>query len=219
MKIYYHGSASEFDKFDLSFSRTGNGNEQYGAGIYLTSDKEEAGRYAGKNGYIYAIQVAGTIHIVEVPASYQEEDTINEPLSPETIRNIINDSPDKEEVLWNFGDVDYEGVENVLDIAVDSYTGFDILPCINMIGNDFYDKKNDLFLKSVQKHTKIDGFKIKKDENIEHLVIFSPDDISIVKREYSNNIESLIHSSEESKMQNQHLVLHPINEVDSSSIA
>lgn len=50
--ILYHGSRSDFDKFDLSYAKPG---KDFGKGIYLTSSYEQARKWACKlgNGFIY----------------------------------------------------------------------------------------------------------------------------------------------------------------------
>lgn len=37
--IGYHGTSVDFDKFDLSFSKSGEGSNFYGYGVYVTEDE------------------------------------------------------------------------------------------------------------------------------------------------------------------------------------
>lgn len=54
--ILYHGSSAAFDRFDLSYCKPG---KDFGKGIYLTTNKAQAARWANlKNGhYLYKCRI------------------------------------------------------------------------------------------------------------------------------------------------------------------
>ena len=65
MKIYriaktvidaYHGSPSQFDKFDINFS--GQGNDQEGPGIYFTTDPDDASHYTEEEGKVFHVRLS-----------------------------------------------------------------------------------------------------------------------------------------------------------------
>jgi len=179
MKKYYHGSPNRFEEFDISRSMSSTNTAQYGAGIYLTSKKEEALRYAGDRGYLYEVFVTSK-GVIQVPTDYKQDDLNNKPLTQEEVKAIIMDAPDYKERLLDFGDIDYEGLMSVIDRASDLYTTKDILPALNDLGSDFYNQNDALFLEAVTRHTGITGVSVPFEDK-EYLVIFSPKDIDITK--------------------------------------
>lgn len=62
-RIFYHGSASEFDKFDMNKVGSGDGLNKYGYGIYFADNEDLARFYAnelslgGKPKYIYQVRL------------------------------------------------------------------------------------------------------------------------------------------------------------------
>lgn len=63
MAIYYHGSSSLFERFDLTHVLEGDGKVKFGYGVYLTSSFKSAAHYSGANKsamthYVYTVEVA-----------------------------------------------------------------------------------------------------------------------------------------------------------------
>jgi hypothetical protein len=52
----FHGTAADFDKFDLAYLGSGWGEQAYGYGFYLSDSLEVAKDYA-QGGYIYTVKV------------------------------------------------------------------------------------------------------------------------------------------------------------------
>ena len=183
-KHYYHGSPRKFEKFSAEFCRSGSGNEQYGSGFYFTSNKTEAGRYAGDNGFIYEVELSPN-KLITVPLHNDEEDLLNPPLSQKQIAGIITDAPDFRETLMNFGDVGSEGLRRVLDMAVSAYSRHSPLAAMNSLGTDFYRDQEDEVLKSIIKHTGIDGIHVPRDDGDEYIISMDPGNINIINIERS----------------------------------
>ena len=62
MEIFYHGSHSLFDSFDLSHALEGDGKVKFGYGVYVTSRYSCAAHYSGSNPlsndhYVYTVEV------------------------------------------------------------------------------------------------------------------------------------------------------------------
>ena len=65
IETFYHGSCRLFKKFSLSFLGTGEGDNKFGKGIYITSSYKTAAKYAAKAAkrggsdayYVYTIEV------------------------------------------------------------------------------------------------------------------------------------------------------------------
>lgn len=128
----YHGSPNSFSVFSYDFLRT-NGTTE-GAGFYFTTKKEIAEGYA-----------EGTDNLIEAYLSIQK------PLNYDTLTMTRKDvetfikalDPNGENYLTNYGDVAWEGYQNVLDRAVENeyeYATDDvevIHSIINANGGDF----------------------------------------------------------------------------------
>lgn len=52
--IWYHGSPTKFDKFDLTAKRINRGSNP--TGVYLTKNIDLAKRYATETGYVYIVK-------------------------------------------------------------------------------------------------------------------------------------------------------------------
>lgn len=62
MELFYHGTSTLFDKFDLSHILEGDGKIKFGYGVYLTSNKTSAAHYSGSNKsatthYVYSVLI------------------------------------------------------------------------------------------------------------------------------------------------------------------
>ena len=105
----YHGSSNKFNKFDYSKIRT-NGTSE-GLGFYFTDSKEIASQY-GDNGYLYTVKL-------NINKSLSDN---NKTISKNVLRHYIIKLQNYTDYLSNFGDVNYEGYKNVLNMAVnDTY--------------------------------------------------------------------------------------------------
>jgi len=95
--IAYHGSDSNFEKFNVSF--VGKGNNQNGPGFYFTLDREEAkhyGKYVKK--YILTLRkvipIKGRLDFVE-------------------IFDLIKKSPDYEMNIYDWGETEREAFKEI----------------------------------------------------------------------------------------------------------
>lgn len=62
MAIFYHGSHSLFDRFDLSHALEGDGKVKFGYGVYVTSKYSSAAHYSAANPsatdhYVYTVEI------------------------------------------------------------------------------------------------------------------------------------------------------------------
>jgi hypothetical protein len=59
--VLYHGSAKEFDKFDISKIKSGGGLTKYGFGFYFSDDRDTALKYTiGKKRIVYRVKLYNT---------------------------------------------------------------------------------------------------------------------------------------------------------------
>lgn len=106
--LLYHGSKNKFDKF--SFDYKGLNGSSEGEGVYLTTSKKIAfENYGGDNGYTY------TVLLKENKELSSHEITLETGKIVEIINHI-----GAYDVLINYDDVDYYGIECVMDMALDS---------------------------------------------------------------------------------------------------
>jgi hypothetical protein len=68
-----HGSNAQFERFNLSFLKSGDGLNKYGTGIYLTDSRETAERYILKGGYLYTVKLYNIGNFHEWGAEISEE--------------------------------------------------------------------------------------------------------------------------------------------------
>ena len=112
--VVYHGTNAEFTVFDPK--RAGRNGQQYGAGFYFTDNKALADTYRTEGG---ALQ-ENYLNI----RTWLNRDIVT--ITPEQIKAIIqevdarNDDTTEDGFLSNFGDVRSDGVESVMDTAVDT---------------------------------------------------------------------------------------------------
>lgn len=139
----YHGSMALFDDFNLD--NIGQNGRAQGIGIYLTPDKEVAEVYSEKNqqpGYLYTVKV-------NLENSLSLDDLT---LTRSDISNILETLQDNDEtdILSNFGDINYEGFNEIkqkaLDLLLQNIDDIDLYnELVNITGNQgavaqaFYD--------------------------------------------------------------------------------
>lgn len=167
--IAYHGSNSQIKDFKYEF--TNKGNDQLGSGFYFTSDINDAKRY-GK-----------IIHKVELTFKNLLDANKRGSISPLTVRQLILNSPDVEDSLTNWDDVDRYGVERVLNKAVPNYVvkNDNILRGTFNIANDFYGDDIELFNKNIFKFMKYDGVIKRHEDGTIHYMAFFPSQIKILE--------------------------------------
>ena len=112
--VVYHGSPNTFDTFNLD--KVGAQGSTEGHGFYFTADREIAQGYAERRdqgeGKLYEVYLK-----IENPYS-NEKRTITKT----DVRKILSllHKKDPEYALSNYGDIAYEGLNKVLNIAVES---------------------------------------------------------------------------------------------------
>ncbi len=112
--ITYHGSRNEFEAFSFDHLRS-NGTD-YGAGFYTTTSEAYARTFAkskdGGRGYLY------TYEFYPRKALSLTERQISE----EELAELLLTLHETIDLLWNYDDVDYYGVEAVLTSAIQMET-------------------------------------------------------------------------------------------------
>lgn len=174
---WYHGTPIEFESFDPSF--IGSGTDQLGSGFYFTDTFETARNYAMKTGD----EVEGRVVLV-VELDIANPLPLQGGFSLSQIEQIMRASPEFDDVLMNFGDVDFEGEEKVISFAVQTYkksVDGDALTGLNALSNDFFRGHEADFLKAVNRVSGYDGVIRPAGEEV-HAVVWLPERIRVAER-------------------------------------
>lgn len=114
LKVLYHGTPNEFTKFSYDF--IGSNGTALGKGFYLTDNIDIAEGYTtrdGKQGQVMKLYAN-----ITKPMSLEEK-TISKTDFKKFIEAV--DKKTDNQFLSDYGDIDYEGYDNVLNTALDSY--------------------------------------------------------------------------------------------------
>lgn len=104
--MVYHGSPNKFNQFDYSKIRT-NGTSE-GVGFYFTDNKGIASGY-GNEGYLYTVKLN----------AHKSLSDNEKTLTKDELRLYIEELQKYTDYLSNYGEVAYQGYENVLSMALD----------------------------------------------------------------------------------------------------
>jgi hypothetical protein len=165
--VVYHGTGASFDEFSLDYRGEDKGNDQYGPGFYVATDSSAASQYAyGESPNVIPLYVS-----IQKPVIHG----ITKPVSTRIIRELITKSPNFEDSILNFGDVSYEGMNKVLNRAVNAYTVYEnLMQQIMTIMGDFWSGISPInYLAYVTKLTKYDGVIVKLPNNVKFFVAWS----------------------------------------------
>ena len=181
--VVYHGTGADFSEFDSSFMYSGEGASQTGSGFYFTDNKESASRYAllatekGQAGRVLPVYLSlqNPLHIDFETGEVSGADIA---LTRSQVKKIIMSIPNikstEDTPLLNFGDIDYEGFNKVLNYAIDQYAG---TPAISALRNDFFVDDNAAWLRSFSKATGYDSAYEKTRNGDTHWVAWFPEQI------------------------------------------
>jgi hypothetical protein len=134
-KDSYHGTNADIKKFDLGRSGQSSGIEQHGVGVYTATNPAIA------SGYANPTKEGANVMPLMVRMNNPLNDASTQNLTKQQITQILNKSPELDDVLWNFGDVGREGANKVLNKAANTMSEFQnekTLDTLGVIGNDFY---------------------------------------------------------------------------------
>lgn len=176
--VWYHGTNSDFDTFQVH-DNPKNGHS-YGAGVYFTKNPDIANQYTDS-------KIDGS-KIIPVHLKLTKE--LKKPLTYNQIKNMIVKSPNLEDSLSNFGDINYHGYHKVLNDAIGSYHSLDNPhDQLNALHNDFYSgRHNQLFLDNIIKHTKADHHYFSLDgDSRGGVVVYHPTQIRSIHAKYDKS--------------------------------
>lgn len=180
-KIAYSGTGSALVRsdgtvgFDRRYSAAGVSQEGYGtyfavggqaphiSSSYAYATKEDANKLGGFD----QPNVTMSYLRVENPIFDNDERT----LTREQMLELIENSPDKDEQLMNFGEIDFEGEGVVVQRAINTYIDLPLKDAYIQMANDFYNGSTE-YSRIFKKITGYDGVVIKSTTN--------PDDDTLI---------------------------------------
>ena len=164
----YHGSNADFNNFDLAYVNTGNKEQAYGYGIYLSLSPEGATHYGNK------------LYTVKIPKNNNLYLNSDENLSPVFLKKTIR-------LIYN-----YIIKHDEDELYLDPYSRHALIEEINASFNDcdglsfyggvsYYLGSDKLASEFIYTNLKKIGIKYKVGE-IENVVMFNPNDIQIIDK-------------------------------------
>jgi GNAT superfamily N-acetyltransferase len=164
-RTFYHGSDHKITAFSLDHLGSGQGADQEGPGIYLTSSKKDACMY-GK--YIHTIAVS-------IPKSR----ILGKKKALRTgVEILIRSAPNRDETLQNWDEDPRIAFHKAVDVIMDSY-GDDRREAYESVWGDFYRDHSADYLKKLIRFG-YDGFELPRADGIVHLIAFNPAKLKIV---------------------------------------
>ncbi len=171
IKELYHGTNTSFEKFDPMFLNSDCAIDQYGSGYYFYDSIAPTVMHG--NYVVFANCDIKKILDIDKLHKYQ--------LNYKQIEQLILKTPELDMCLTNFGDIEYESYDKLLNTVIKLYVGMDIIHQLNILGNDFFKGKDTHIL--LKEFIKITGINCIRKKFTEHSiwVMLDEKDIKITK--------------------------------------
>lgn len=183
MPIYdvYHGTGNTGSIYDQNFSYSyiGNGNEDYGPGFYFTNDLPTSERYI-KDGPSPGVIKAKVNLSSPIEVNGLDNNSFFEKF-PKLDRDQVTDMLDLslstfgDDFLSNWGDVDFEGREVVVQKVINNYTNRSMMTAIY----DFFQEDTKQAFDYIRRQFGYDGIVVSFNKGIKTIVSWFPEQINI----------------------------------------
>lgn len=160
--VYFHGSTHKIQNFVDEF--VGQGNDQYGPGIYFSNRVHIAMGYGGKDGYIYKADIKLSKLLTE-----------NIKINKNQLMKLMKNSPD-EYAVSNWAEEPAEAYRN----ALESYLDMSMLEACMYIWRDWYPNNPIEFVRELVKMG-YDGSIYDIGRGTNFLVVYNPRAIVITE--------------------------------------
>jgi hypothetical protein len=164
-EVFYHGSNTQITQFTTEFIGKGDGSDQEGPGIYLTSSADDAKKY-GK--YIHVVDA-------KVVKSRLLRDSVK--TREHGIRLMIYKAPDKDDILTDWDEnperAYRKAVEGIMDSYPDCYR-----EALEQVWADFYPNDAEAYLSRLRGWG-YQGFKLDRSDGIVHFICWDPSILTI----------------------------------------
>lgn len=164
--IWYHGSNSKFEKFDIISSMHKDAINQEGPGFYLTSSIEDAKRY-GKY-----------VHVIKAKIAKSRLMPEKRKLNPMFIRASIYKCPDRENALSNWDENPSIALAKATDAIMDAYGPNEYREALEQIWADYYMGHEDKWLSRLR-GLGWDGFILERTGGVKHFICFNPEILTV----------------------------------------
>lgn len=183
----YHGSPKADSIYDsgFSFSYLGKGNEAYGPGFYFSDNKDLAKNYSGSDigsGVIKAkINLNNPISISGGANSISDQFPS---LSYDQTRSILLRSLSLfgEERLSDWGDVEFEGKENIIRKIIESNANVSFMHLLY----DFFQQDMEQGLRAISNETGYDGVIVNFENGTRFVIAWFPEQIEVASQDISH---------------------------------
>jgi hypothetical protein len=167
--VVYHGTDRSFDTFSLNFRNENQGNDQFGPGYYTTTSATGASGYASGEG----------ANVLPLFMSLQNPIDLDTPaFDRAAVEQLMRASPDFNDNLLNYGDVEFEGEATVVNNAVEAYGGYDnAINQLSVIQGDFWPNDPEGFLRAAKEITGHDGVIVDNGGAGKFFVAWTPEQI------------------------------------------
>jgi hypothetical protein len=180
----YHGTGNYDSIYNNNFSYAymGNGLDEYGPGFYFINDEDAAARYVGSGsspGVIKArVNLSKPFKMNGLSGGNFSErfPSMNRQQVSRALSHSLSLFGD--DFLSNWGEVEHEGREVVINTVIRQYTSNPIMIVIY----DFFKQSTEEGYKFVRNELGYDGIVVSFNGGIQIIVAWFPDQISIVNR-------------------------------------
>lgn len=131
----YHGSAYDFDQFDLNKIGSGDGRDKYGFGFYFSDDEDATINHAkqnliGKKRYLYTVKVFNSDYI------YDYGESINDSVFYSIIRILNKQGEDTDTWQEEYEEqrFTWKDVQKYLEATFDKKAASKIFDSLNVTG-------------------------------------------------------------------------------------
>lgn len=167
---YWHGSPTKISRVDVSkLPEWDGGVLQQGPGFYITTNADDATRYAGNTGYLHQLEINAR-KIVRIKGRINRTE----------IEKLINASPHRDDILTNWD----ENPVVAFNIAVDSIMKYSTGPndAFQSVWSDFYRREEKKYLIQMVKlgYDAIEPYSPGSD-NTKHMVVLNPKSVKIIQ--------------------------------------
>lgn len=210
LKVMYHGSPNRFEEF--SYLNLGTTGVQEGKGFYFIDNPLEANKYTNnEEGTIYEVYLN-----IKKPTNRNKMS-----ISDEQLRKIVLDvhNYDDNGLLYNYADVDREGIESALDEAIDTIKSFadNDVDIIDTILNDSR-IDTEQGLRIVNQYTGIDGYTLNTSDGMVSIAFF-PEQIKSINNPNPTSDRRIQYSIELDSVKQQQIEQAKLNSTNNFSDA
>lgn len=165
MLTVFHGMTADFDAFTDDF--VGNGNDQEGPGIYLTTDEADAQFYCRGNGVLYTVEM-----------ELRKTVSTKRKASKREVEKMMRAAPDLDDTLQNWDENKGEAFRQALAAMLKNEPAH---AAFQSVWYDFYRNAPVQYLRNMVGLLGYDGVIVPK-EKVTHFIVFNPAVLRIVSK-------------------------------------